>query len=50
MFFTQVIIPVLIIAVVNFWAGMRIERERHIMQMKAEPIQIRLPKNYDWRV
>jgi hypothetical protein len=50
MFFAQVVIPVLLVAVVSIWAGMRIERERHVVQMKEKPVQVRLPKNYDWRI
>lgn len=49
MFFTQVIIPVLIVAGVCFWAGMRWEKERHIAQMRAEPVDA-IPQQYDRRV
>jgi hypothetical protein len=49
MFLTQVLVPVLIVAGVCIWAGMRFEREKHIVQMKAKPVEVRLPKNYDWR-
>jgi hypothetical protein len=50
MFFTQTVIPVLIIAVFCFWCGMRYEREMHVVQMKAKPVEVRMPKHYDWRV
>ena len=56
MFFTQVIIPVLLIASVCFWAGMRWEKERHIAQMNDDE-SARMPvrgkvykKNGEWWV
>jgi membrane protein DedA with SNARE-associated domain len=55
MFFEQVIIPVLLVAAVSFWAGTRWEREKHVAQMKEKPV--RMPavrklyrKNGEWYV
>lgn len=48
-FITQVIIPVLIVAGVCFWAGMRWEKVRHAAQMKTRPVDA-IPQQYDRRV
>ncbi|MFA5307195.1 MAG: hypothetical protein WC365_07145 [Candidatus Babeliales bacterium] len=53
MFFAQIVIPVLLIATVCFWAGMVWEKERHIAQMKVKPTtsgQKVYMKNGDWWV
>jgi hypothetical protein len=49
MFFTQVVIPVLIMAGINFWAGTRFEKIRHEAEHKRKVLR-RLPKNFDWRI
>jgi|LSQX01.2.fsa_nt_gb hypothetical protein len=49
MFITQIIIPVLIVAGVCFWAGIQFQKVRHAAQMKARPVDA-IPQQYDRRV
>lgn len=53
MFITQVLIPVLIIAGVCYWAGRRWEREKRAAQLRQPVIkEVRRPKKqalYDWQ-
>jgi hypothetical protein len=42
MFFTQIVLPVLLIAAVCFWAGMQWEKERHIAQLNDNE-KVRMP-------
>jgi hypothetical protein len=49
MFITQIITPVLIVAGVCFWAGTRWQKEKHIVQMRTEPVDA-IPQQYDRRV
>ena len=52
MFFEQVIVPVLIIAMVCFWAGMRFETTRQEVRekQKKRPVVRQLPKRFNWKV
>ena len=49
MFITQVIIPVLLVGAVCFWAGMRWQKERRAVELR-KPVVNEIRKRYDRRV